>query len=355
VEVIGDATLYLGDALEILPTLDRVNHIIVDPPYFRVKNEDWDRQWSSRAEFLEWIGTLVAEFERILASNGSLYMFASPQMAGGVECEIGKRFNVLNQIVWRKGKPLFGVQGWSQKAKKEDLRQFVPQTERIVFAEHYGASKLPAEMAEDIGITASPFELIRKYIETEWSNAGLKKRDANAACGFSPNCDAMASRFYFHKTEFQLPTSEHYQKMRDHANRHGGDFLSREYEDLRREYEDLRRPFNVSADCQWGDVWDFDPVQGYPGKHPCEKPIAMMGHIIRSSTREGDVILDCFAGSGSTGEAALKLGRKAILIEKDPKWFDHACERLDRLETMPDLFAAVTPPKPKQDDLWNAA
>jgi site-specific DNA-methyltransferase (adenine-specific) len=100
VERIGDATLYCGDCRDVLPTLGRVDAVVTDPPYFRVKDEAWDRQWDDRAAFLAWIGGLVTEFERILAPNGSLYMFASPQMAASVEMEIAKRFNVLNHIVW---------------------------------------------------------------------------------------------------------------------------------------------------------------------------------------------------------------------------------------------------------------
>jgi site-specific DNA-methyltransferase (adenine-specific) len=69
----------------------------------------------------------------------------------------------------------------------------------------------------------------------------------------------------------------------------------------------------------------------------------MLAHIIRASTRPGDLILDCFAGSGALGEAAIKLGRKVILIERDPHWFDRCCARLEAASAMPDLF--IEPPK----------
>ena len=50
----------------------------------------------------------------------------------------------------------------------------------------------------------------------------------------------------------------------------------------------------MTADVPYTDVWEFPPVQYYPGKHPCEKPAAMMEHIIRSSSRPGDVVADFF-------------------------------------------------------------
>ena len=54
----------------------------------------------------------------------------------------------------------------------------------------------------------------------------------------------------------------------------------------------------------------------------------MMEHIISSSSREGDVVLDCFAGSASTGIAALKLGRRFIGIEFEKPTFDKALKVL---------------------------
>ena len=100
--------------------------------------------------------------------------------------------------------------------------------------------------------------------------------------------------------------------------------LRREYEYLRREYEDLRRPFGVSSSVPYTDVWSFDGVQGYKGKHPCEKPQKLLRHIISASTRPGAVVLDCFMGSGSTGKACRELGRNFIGIELDADYFKKA-------------------------------
>jgi site-specific DNA-methyltransferase (adenine-specific) len=149
----------------------------------------------------------------------------------------------------------------------------------------------------------------------------------------------------------------------------GGDHLRRDYEDLRRDYEDLRseyeslrRPFAVSRDEQWEDVWEFPTVGAYEGKHPCEKPAALLEHIVRCSTRPGAIILDPFAGSGSTGVAALALGRQFVGIDSDPHWHRVASERCaavapkpDRYRprariVAPDMFATAPAPAPRPDD-----
>lgn len=67
--------------------------------------------------------------------------------------------------------------------------------------------------------------------------------------------------------------------------------------------------------------------------HPCVKPVNLMERIIKVSTNEGDTVLDCFMGSGSTGVACKNLNRKFIGIEKDEKYFEIAKERINENRT----------------------
>ena len=62
--------------------------------------------------------------------------------------------------------------------------------------------------------------------------------------------------------------------------------------------------------------------------HPTQKPLKLMEHLLTIASKEGDVVLDPFAGGGTTGLAALNLGRKAVLIEKDLKYIDLIKKRL---------------------------
>jgi DNA modification methylase len=75
------------------------------------------------------------------------------------------------------------------------------------------------------------------------------------------------------------------------------------------------------------------------GLHPTQKPVQLMGWSMdQAKVPEGATVLDPFMGSGSTIIAAIRTGRKAIGIEKDPEHFKIACERIKRELAQGDLF-----------------
>jgi site-specific DNA-methyltransferase (adenine-specific) len=331
------STLHLGDCLEVLRTMpdNSVDAVVTDPPYYRVKDEDWDRQWDNPEAFLAWLDQVAEQWQRVLKPNGSLYCFASPQMAARVEVMLGQRFQVLNNIRWTK------AQGWHEKADKEVLRSYLSPWEAVIFAEQIGAdgsalhgSGWADQCAE---LRAGVFEPLRQYLLQERDRAGITNGQVDECLGTS----GMAGH-YFGASQWALPTEDAYAKLRcllNNGPKHK--YLRREYEDLRREYEDLRRPFSVTRFDPFTDVWTFRTVQPRPGKHPCEKPQALLRHIISSSTRPGAVVLDSFAGSGATGQACLALGREFIGIERCPHWHRVASQSLKAVQ--PDLFASAGP------------
>ena len=334
---IGEATLYCGDCRDVLPTLPAVDCVITDPPYFKVKGDYWDNEWDKPAEFLDWMRWIIGLLADRMRPNGSAYLFASPQMAGRVETVAWERLNVLGHIVWRKGGASRTTTGWHQKAEKEALRAFLFETERVIFAEHYnsdnfarGEASYTAKCDELRGFV---FEPLRAYLAGEWERAGLVSKDANEATG------TQMAGHWFSRVQWTMPTKANYEKLQARANVACVEHMRREYEDLRREYEDLRRPFALTERDQWGDVWDFEPVAPYPGKHPCEKPLALLAHMLTASTKPGSLVLDAFMGSGATGDACARLGRRFIGIERDREHFDNACRRLEQQHAQAGLFA----------------
>ena len=84
--------------------------------------------------------------------------------------------------------------------------------------------------------------------------------------------------------------------------------------------------------------------------HPCAKPYKPWRWLVRRASLPWEMILDPFMGSGTTGVAAVKLGRKFIGIEIEPKYFDIACRRISEALKQPDLFIE-TPKMAKQEML----
>ena len=88
------------------------------------------------------------------------------------------------------------------------------------------------------------------------------------------------------------------------------------------------------------------------GDHPTPKPMALCARAIRNSSDIGDIVLDPFMGTGASGLAALRLGRKYIGIEMDKKYFDIACQRITDAYKQGDLFVpSPSSVKPEQIDL----
>lgn len=82
-----------------------------------------------------------------------------------------------------------------------------------------------------------------------------------------------------------------------------------------------------------------DSERGVSRVHPTQKPIAVMEWVIKQVGMP-ETILDPFMGSGTTGVACAKLGRKFIGIELEPKYFDIACRRIEEAYKQPDMFIA---------------
>jgi DNA modification methylase len=76
--------------------------------------------------------------------------------------------------------------------------------------------------------------------------------------------------------------------------------------------------------------------------HPTQKPLEVMKWVITLCPKS-ETILDPFMGSGTTGVAAIQMGRKFIGIEREPKYFDIACKRIEQAVAQPRLFEDVSP------------
>ena len=81
--------------------------------------------------------------------------------------------------------------------------------------------------------------------------------------------------------------------------------------------------------------------------HPCPKPLPVMQWIVSRASLPNWLILDPFMGSGTTGVACVRLGRKFMGIEIEEKYFDIACRRIEEATRQGDMFRDAEP-KPEQ-------
>ena len=109
--------------------------------------------------------------------------------------------------------------------------------------------------------------------------------------------------------------------------------------------DDVRIPYILKKSVRKGkelnplgkiptDVWpknNHTTSKEYAGWHPTQKPLELLERIIKAHTNQGDVVLDCFSGSGSTAIASINTNREFIGCELDEEYFTKSMERINEL------------------------
>ena len=160
------------------------------------------------------------------------------------------------------------------------------------------------------------WEPVRKYLVSEAEKVGLTPQKLQEICGVG-----MWSH-WFSKSQFAFITEEHYKELQEYYSNAA---FKKEYDELKKEYYSTRAYFDNTHDMMT-NVWDFGRVKGEEraecGGHATPKPIALCSRAIKSSSREGELVLDVFGGSGSTLIACEQLNRKCYTMELD----EHYCD-----------------------------
>lgn len=317
-----------GDSLALLRRLPghSVSLILTDPPYHATKKQNiyGDTAFAEDQHYLNWMANYATEWRRILRPNGSLFCFCDSSMAGRLEVLFSKDFNILSHIVWTKPNDP-GFDGWKGKMKKEALRQWYPHSERILFA----------EPAVEGNLNRS---LFGEFLRRARQQAGMSMHQLTARIGAhgKVNHGGAVSNW---EDGRNTPSREQYDKMCEAL-------ISTGKLGAMPPYEDVIRVFRMDVSKEFTDVWTFPSVRPYKGKHPAEKPAALLEHAIGATTYPGDIVLDCFGGSGSTALAALKLKRRTVSIEIDPVWVAQIATRVEESYAM----KAILEPEPHNDE-----
>ena len=305
-----------GDCLELMKEIDdkSIDLVCIDPPYNISIDKRWDK-WKTVEKYVEFMGSVFLEIQRVLKDNGSLYFFHNDFL------QIVELQNFLNKntkfvfnsfITWDKGD--FRALSWKNPNKNNNLRSWFNTCEYCLYYTFQDYSGLTTVMLD-----TNNFPTMRKYFKYLQEYIGVSKIEILKKVGQkADHC------FRWKSTQWDMPTPETYQELIDKFNIDKWEGY-KEYESLRQEYESLRYTHNL--DTNHKNVWNYKKEN--MGKfHACQKPMSVIERIIRTSSNENDIVLDCFAGSGTTGVACKNLNRNYILIEKEPKYCEIARQRL---------------------------
>ena len=335
-----------ADCLDWLPTVaaESVHLVFADPPY-NIGKAEWDRV----DDYLGWCERWIAECSRVLKPNGAFWISHSKPLvlAKLSEMVAAHGRGLVNWVTWDKYNGAGALQGFMDGFTVTDsMRSFQPMAEYLIYHADEGA--WTAQCDRERGFI---FEPLRAYLVRERDRAGWTTRRVAEQFQHktgSRTVTGMAGH-WFERVQWELPTEENYQWLRALFNRSGGEYLRREYEDLRRDHEYLRRDYeDLRAEYEHlrytfnnpgkvSSVWQIPPAK--QNGHPTPKPEALMRRIIEATSNPGDTVLDPFAGSGTTCVVAEKLGRKWLACEKDEEYVGIAEARLAHWLEQPMLVA----------------
>jgi DNA modification methylase len=346
IEQIGDATLYLGDCLESLRAMPevKVQTCITSPPYWGLRDYGVHGQLGLESTPEEYVARLVAVFrevKRVLREDGTLWVN-------------------LGDTYAQAGGP-----GWQGKNGGRATRQFTLHRDSVPMRE---ITRHPPEGLKPKDLVGIPWRVAFALQADGWYlRSDIIWHKPN------PMPESVTDRpTKAHEYIFLLSKSERYyydaeavkepcesspsdiRKMEQSLPRIGG-----KHKMLIDPYSKASASTNIGQLRGVGDpsgrnrrsVWTIATTP-YKGAHFATYPRALVEPCILAGSREGDIILDPFGGSGTTAAVALSLGRRAVLCELNPEYAGLIHDRVMSEEAyqQPRLFADEKP-KPVPQEL----
>jgi DNA modification methylase len=301
-----------------------VDLIVIDPPYNIGKDKRWDK-WKTVDEYVNWMTGVFKECERVLKDNGSFYWFHNDmeqirKLMDAVDTNTSFVYKQL--ITWNKIDPSFKNYGYVQQRLSIDMMRnyYNGFTEYCVYY----------TFQDDGGRNSVAQAVVRDYLRQELRKFG-KASDINRlfwANGWAKEGSNIASHFFGENDQNCLPTEPNYERLQTTG------YFNKPYEDLKDEFEQALYAFNTARVKDSlranSNVWLYPPAKNLG--HITPKPVEMLENIIRHSSNNGDVVLDCFMGSGTTAVASARLNRNFIGFERESEYVRIANQRLEAVQ-----------------------
>lgn len=283
-----------GDCIEEMKKLkdNSVDLIIADPPYWKVVNEKWDYKWKTEQDYIEWSIQWMTEASRVLRLGGSFYLFGYFRtLALLVPHFDDMGLELRQQIILDKG-----MKSVSGRATKK-YRMFPNVTESCLF------------------IIKDNKQFVKPFLKSHQAKLGLTSKEINEGLGVKSNGGGMWSIYTGKNICEQFPTKELWEKLSNVLK------FDLPYESVAQTYHPIMGITDVWRDI---DFYAEDRV------HPTQKPIPLIKRLIEASSNEGDLVMDPFAGSGSTAVSSILMGRQFITFELDDGYSKLAQERIEK-------------------------
>tara|TARA_B110000908_G_scaffold155119_1_gene193022 strand:+ start:338 stop:1312 length:975 start_codon:yes stop_codon:yes gene_type:complete len=285
----GIIKIYNGDCLKYLDYIEdhSIQLICIDPPY-NIGKDTWD----NIPNYNTFMMKVIKKLEKKLKANGSFFMFHNNIETMShliISIRESTKFRFNQMIVWNKrfeGSPKKGfLDGY---VVKKVMHNFNKMAEYILFYTFDNSNKIKQKRLE------------LKIKQTTISHEIKSK--TGGYTGWYSNIE----------TGKNHPTRETMKPITKHLNL--------KYEDIVPKFNNLKTHHSV---------WNYDMAKRCK-IHITPKPIELLKNIILHTTDENDLILDCFAGSGTIGKACKITKRKCILIEKETSYCDYMKDEFEK-------------------------
>lgn len=275
----------LGDCLIELDKIPdkSVQSIIIDPPY-NIGKDTWD----NIDNYVEWLTNVIKKLQTKMKDNGSLFVFHNDmEQISELMVSIKKNSKLIfkQMIVWNKRFESSKKKGFLDGfIVKNILHNWNKMAEYILYYTFDNSWKLlEARKEKNVSQITISKEILSK---------------TNGLTGWYSNLE----------TGKNMPTEDTIKPITKH--------LGLTLDDLVPKYNNLKKDHSV---------WNYDMAKRCD-VHVTPKPTDLLENIILHTTDENDVILDCFAGSGTIAQACINTNRICIMIEKEKKYYDYISE-----------------------------
>ena len=294
-----------GDCIEYMKKIEdnSIDLVVADPPYWKVIGEKWDYEWKTEEDYVKWSLKWIEEVARILRIGGTFYCFGYFRTLALLVPHLEQLgLELRQQIIIDKG-----IRSVSGRATKK-YKIFPNVTESILF------------------IIKDNKKFIKPFLKEKQKEIGLTAKQINEALGVKSNGGGMWSIYTGNNVCEQFPTEELWNKLSKILN-------------FNLSYKKVAQTFNPQMG--YTDVWTDIDFYKEKHLHPTQKPLRLIKRLVEASSNEGDIVLDPFAGSGSTQVACIHLNRHYIGIEMDTNYYQMASKRIALERSSPKIFDNV--------------